>query len=78
MKLNLWMWICIRVSQMNIKRSKECPFAIVIKNGEIAADGITTEILVNTELMEECGLEVRLALQNCPVCGIKKQEQILG
>ena len=55
-----------------------CERTIVIKNGEIAADGITTEILVNTELMEECGLEVRLALQNCPVCGIKKQEQILG
>jgi len=31
-----------------------------------------TEILVNEQLMDECGLEVPLALQNCPVCGMGK------
>lgn len=49
-----------------------CARTIVIKNGEIAADGQTSEILVNAELMEACGLEIPLALQNCPACGSKK------
>jgi len=49
-----------------------CDRTIVIKSGEIAADGVTSEILVNVELMDACGLEVPLALQNCPVCGTKK------
>lgn len=49
-----------------------CPRTIVIKNGEIAADGPTSEILVNAELMDECGLEMPLALQSCPKCGGKK------
>ncbi|RJX24773.1 MAG: ABC transporter ATP-binding protein, partial [Dethiobacter sp.] len=33
-----------------------------------------SEILVNAELMEACGLELPLALQRCPVCGIKKAD----
>lgn len=49
-----------------------CARTIVIKNGEIAADGQTSDILVNAELMEACGLEIPLALQNCPACGSKK------
>jgi len=49
-----------------------CDRTIVIRKGEIAADGITSEILVDAELMDACGLEVPLALQNCPVCGAKK------
>ncbi|AFQ42640.1 energy-coupling factor ABC transporter ATP-binding protein [Desulfosporosinus meridiei] len=49
-----------------------CDRTIVIKNGAIAADGVTSEVLVNAELMDACGLEVPLALQNCPVCGSKK------
>jgi len=49
-----------------------CERTIVIKDGAIIADGPTSEILMNTELMNECGLELPLALQNCPVCGIKK------
>jgi cobalt/nickel transport system ATP-binding protein len=52
-----------------------CERTIVIKNGELTADGPTSEILVNSELMEACGLEVPLALQNCPVCGIKKERK---
>ena len=50
-----------------------CTRAIVIKNGEVAADGPTSEILVNAELMDACGLEMPLALQNCPVCGRAKE-----
>lgn len=48
-----------------------CARTIVIKNGEIAADGPTSEILVNAELMDACGLEMPLALQSCPICGGK-------
>ncbi len=50
-----------------------CKRTIVIKNGEIAADGPTSEILVNEELMDACGLEIPLALQSCPVC--RKREK---
>jgi cobalt/nickel transport system ATP-binding protein len=50
-----------------------CERTIVIKAGEIAADGPTSEILADAELMDSCGLEVPLALQNCPVCGTKKK-----
>jgi cobalt/nickel transport system ATP-binding protein len=46
-----------------------CTRTIVIKNGEIAADGPTPEILVNAELLDDCGLEMPLALQGCPLCG---------
>jgi cobalt/nickel transport system ATP-binding protein len=49
-----------------------CERTIVIKEGEIAAHGRTAEILANAELMDSCGLEVPLSLQNCPVCGTKK------
>jgi cobalt/nickel transport system ATP-binding protein len=49
-----------------------CTRTIVIKNGEIAADGSTTEILANAELMDKCGLEIPLALQNCPKCNSQK------
>lgn len=49
-----------------------CERTIVIKEGEVAADGLTSEILTNSELMDACGLEVPLAFKNCPVCGAKK------
>lgn len=49
-----------------------CERTIVIKEGAIAAQGRTAEILANAELMDACGLEVPLSLQNCPVCGTKK------
>jgi len=52
-----------------------CTRTIVIKDGKITADGPTSEILVNAELMDACGLEVPLALQNCPVCGMKKLDR---
>ncbi|KZL92679.1 energy-coupling factor ABC transporter ATP-binding protein [Clostridium magnum] len=49
-----------------------CKRIIVIKGGEIVADGITEEILSNAELLDSCGLEIPLSLQNCPVCGASK------
>jgi cobalt/nickel transport system ATP-binding protein len=45
-----------------------CARTIVIKNGEIAADGPTPEILMNAGLLDACGLEMPLAMQGCPVC----------
>lgn len=50
-----------------------CKRVIVIKDGEVAADGKTLEILTNAELLDQCGLELPLSLQNCPVCGFQKK-----
>ncbi|MEG1254642.1 ABC transporter ATP-binding protein [Clostridium sp.] len=50
-----------------------CKRIIVIKEGEIAADGNTAEILSNVELLDDCGLEIPLSLQNCPICGTSKK-----
>jgi len=49
-----------------------CKRIIVIKDGKIAADGTTEEILCNAELLDSCGLELPLSLQNCPLCGTSK------
>lgn len=51
-----------------------CDRTIVLKKGKIAADGKTSEILSNEKLMDECGLEIPLALQNCPVCRSRKSD----
>ncbi len=50
-----------------------CKRAIVIKEGEIAADGTTAEILSDVELLDSCGLEIPLSLQNCPICRASKE-----
>ena len=49
-----------------------CSRIIVIKEGEIAADGTAAEILSNGSLLDSCGLELPLSLQNCPNCGSSK------
>jgi len=49
-----------------------CDRILVIKDGEILADGETSEILSNAELLDRCGLEMPLSLQNCPLCGSPK------
>ena len=49
-----------------------CKRIILLKEGEIAADGTAKEILSNVELLDSCGLEKPLSLQNCPVCGALK------
>lgn len=46
-----------------------CERIIVVKNGEVAADGAADKILRDVELLESCGLEMPLSMQNCPVCG---------
>ncbi|MHC1717150.1 MAG: energy-coupling factor ABC transporter ATP-binding protein [Acidaminococcaceae bacterium] len=49
-----------------------CQRVIVVKNGRIAADGTTSEILTDRELLDGCGLEMPLSVQNCPICGRTK------
>lgn len=49
-----------------------CKRIIVIKDGEIAADGTTVDILSNEKLLDSCGLEMPLSLQNCPICRASK------
>ena len=49
-----------------------CDRIIVIKDGEVAASGSQLEILTNESLLNDCGLEVPLSLQRCPVCGMSK------
>jgi cobalt/nickel transport system ATP-binding protein len=50
-----------------------CKRIIVIKEGEVVSDGATADILTNAELLDSCGLEVPLSIQNCPACGISKK-----
>lgn len=50
-----------------------CSRVIVIKNGEVAADGAASKILTDGELLDNCGLEMPFSLQNCPVCGVSKK-----
>ena len=45
-----------------------CDRIIIIKDGEVAANGATLEILTNGKLLDNCGVEVPLSLQKCPVC----------
>jgi len=49
-----------------------CKRVIVVNNGMIAADGTTSEILTDRELLDGCGLEMPLSVQNCPICGRAK------
>lgn len=50
-----------------------CERTIILKDGTVVSDGLTKELLMDGELMEECGLEVPLGLQNCPLCGARKR-----
>ena len=45
-----------------------CPRTIVLKEGHVAADGPTREIMADEELLAACNLEKPLRLQGCPVC----------
>lgn len=53
-----------------------CRRVIVLREGEIIADGTTEEILFNEDLLESCGLEIPFSFQNCPVCGTLKYKPI--
>jgi cobalt/nickel transport system ATP-binding protein len=45
-----------------------CERTIVISHGVVAADGPTSEVFADDELLGRCGLERPLAMQACPVC----------
>jgi cobalt/nickel transport system ATP-binding protein len=49
-----------------------CERTIILKDGRIIADGLTSELMINAELMEKCSLEIPLSIQNCPRCGSEK------
>lgn len=53
-----------------------CNRVIVMKEGTIIADGNATEILKDEKLLDSCGLEMPLSLQNCPICNIKHEKYI--
>ncbi len=50
-----------------------CQRVIIIKDGLVAADGYVNEILGDQQLLDGCGLEMPLSLQNCPNCGACKR-----
>ena len=50
-----------------------CKRVIIIKEGRIVADGATAEIITNKNLLEDCGLEIPLSFQTCPICGNMKR-----
>jgi cobalt/nickel transport system ATP-binding protein len=50
-----------------------CSRIIVINKGEVVEDGAALKVLTNKELLDRCGLEMPLSLQNCPVCGTSKE-----
>lgn len=49
-----------------------CSRTIVLKEGQVVADGPTLDILQNDELLESSSLEKPLCLQGCPVCRGRK------
>jgi cobalt/nickel transport system ATP-binding protein len=48
-----------------------CNRTVVLKDGAVQYDGLTKEIMLNTKLLDECGLEQPISLQGCPVCCVK-------
>ncbi|MBA3031312.1 MAG: ABC transporter ATP-binding protein [Desulfobacteraceae bacterium] len=46
-----------------------CERTIVLHEGRVTADGPTSEIFRNEELLTNSGLEKPLGLQKCPACG---------
>ena len=52
-----------------------CERIIVLKNGLIAADGPADVILRDEKLLSECGLELPLGLQGCPICSAKDKSK---
>lgn len=52
-----------------------CERTIVLKEGEVRADGATREIFRDDSLLAECRLEKPLSMQGCPICGNVKREE---
>ena len=49
-----------------------CDRVIVLKDGQVVADGAAAQILADAELLDSCGLELPLSVQSCPICGTSK------
>ena len=49
-----------------------CSRTIVFKDGQVAADGPTLDLLQNEALLESSSLEKPLCMQGCPVCRGRK------
>jgi cobalt/nickel transport system ATP-binding protein len=49
-----------------------CTRTIVLKDGQVMADGPTLDTLQNEELLDSCSLEKPLCMQGCPVCRSRK------
>ncbi len=49
-----------------------CERTIIMNEGAIIADGNSSDILNNKELLKKSGLEKPLRLQGCPVCGTEE------
>jgi cobalt/nickel transport system ATP-binding protein len=45
-----------------------CERTIIVHDGMVKADGPTTEIFMNENLLTDCHLEKPLRMKNCPVC----------
>jgi cobalt/nickel transport system ATP-binding protein len=45
-----------------------CSRTIVMRDGQVATDGSTADILYNEEFLQSCCLEKPLRLQGCPIC----------
>ena len=52
-----------------------CQRVILMHRGRIAADGPCREILQQADLLTDCGLELPLRLQACPVCEAAYRER---
>ncbi|MFZ7134378.1 MAG: energy-coupling factor ABC transporter ATP-binding protein [Eubacteriales bacterium] len=46
-----------------------CERTVVVKDGNILADGPTKTILTDENILSQCDLEKPLSIQNCPICG---------
>ncbi len=46
-----------------------CRRVILMRDGQVVADGPIETLLQDSELLASCGLEKPLRLQGCPVCG---------
>lgn len=46
-----------------------CERTIIIRDGVVAADGKSAELLADGELLASCNLEKPFRIQGCPVCG---------
>lgn len=50
-----------------------CERTMILHGGRIVCDGATKSLLADQSLLEECGLEIPLLLQACPICKGKSQ-----